>query len=250
MRSRFRTVLVAPKSNGMLGCLCGCRDMRSRCLRTVLVALLATLSLGVLASASASASECPSGVKDGDVALCSGGHEQSGLFAFTATKKVATRQNFTVAKTGISFECTASADKGNFEAGGSGLHVANLAIEYSACTIPNPQHCAIAGGKITFEHLKATIETPSGLTLRSEGTQWGTISIESSGGTCLFANPAAKVKGAQKCDLPNSTLEAATHELRCEEAGSELTFGGNPMKQEVTQIMTLAPMKEWSLLPS
>jgi hypothetical protein len=231
-------------------------------MRVVFLAGLALLALGGIAAASASAAECPGTVEGGGIALCSGGHEQKGTFAFTGQQQAGSFADpFNVTGFGTTVGCgTVKLSKGAFVAGAGGkLEVAGLYLEYPNCTVSSDEaDCEVAGGLITVDGLEgkgtgpglsAQLTSTSETDLLGGGTKsyWTFYRIKSKAGHTCGSTWEAKVRGNAKCGLPSSTVEAVTHILKCEYAKSEILNSGDAAGFELTAEIKLSSGKAWSL---
>jgi hypothetical protein len=232
--------------------------MRSTC-KTAVVALLAVLSVGAIASASASAAECPGTVEGGGIALCSGGHEQKGSFAFSGQKQSGTTMRLYISEYQSYIECEKSElSKGSFVAATGKLEISGLYVELSHCVVSGePTLCEVSPilidgseGKGTGPGLAATLKSTGEVTLHpGTGTRWGVIHIKSAPGRLctMAAISGSSLTGEQKCALPGSTIEAVKHVLECRISGSKLKIAGHVGELELTAEIGLTSGNKWSL---
>ena len=193
--------------------------------KTMIVAMLAVLATSALASASASASECPSTEKGGDVGLCIEGKEQRGLEpAFVAEKAAGTEMEMQHGAGGVVIRCTQAKSKaGVFDT----TDLANLeldaqSIEFAGCeAVSSPTKCevlpfALDGDGHGLDGAFAG-ENTEGVTLKAaEGSTLGRVTIRSKAGqVCGFALNKSPVTGTAPCTLQHSTTDALGHELAC-----------------------------------
>jgi hypothetical protein len=231
-------------------------------IRAVLLAGLAMLALSGVAAGSASAAECPGTVEGGGIALCSGGHEQKGTFAFTGQQKAETFADpFDIPALATRVACgTVKLSKGSFVAGTGGkLEITGLYLEYPHCIVTSdPSECEVAGGLITVDGLEgkgtgpglsAQLTSTSETDLLGGGTKsyWTFYRIKGTAGHSCAGSWEAKVRGNAKCSLPSSTVEAVTHILKCEYAQSEILNSGVEAGFELTAEVKLSSGKAWSL---
>ena len=208
-------------------------------LRTLGVALIAIFAVAVGASASAAAAECP-GTGEG-VALCSGGHELEGTFAFTG-KSVGAKQVEVGGLAGPT--CTASKASGQLVATKGSVEVADLSSEWSKCSITGEASCKVKPIVLGEDGgFSSVLANPGELTLsRLTGNPFAVVSISG----CLKSTEWT-VRGIQRCKLPSSTVEALAHEILCQKSGSELKVGAKAASLESEEEITLVSGKEFSL---
>ncbi|HEY2141659.1 MAG TPA: hypothetical protein VGG98_06335 [Solirubrobacteraceae bacterium] len=210
--------------------------------RSVFAALVAVLAMSVIGSASASAAECP-GTGTG-VVLCSGGHVQEGTFAFTGTES-----NFEIEFSGWGKPtCSTAKATGQLVATKGGVEIKSYVIEWSGCSLAGHPSCKV--GPIVFKGngtgLKGLFATTSKVTLSPmEGRQLTEVSIVGCEQEALF-----KVTGEQVCSLPNSTVEAATHQISCAVGGSKLKWGTKEAVLALTETFKLSSGKAFSFQQS
>lgn len=243
----------------------GTRHMKSF-LRGVLAGGLALLALSGVAAASASAAECPGTVEGGGVALCSGGHEQKGTFAFTGQKEPKSEEKVFFSYLNPyhpNIACNAvTLSKGSFVAASKGkLEVSGLYIEYTGCRDPsNESECEVrsAGGGETVlvdgaweaggpGLSAAPLTNTSELFLNAnESRRWTKFSLASRAGKTCAQTSEYNIKGEAKCTLPNSTTELVTHILDCSD-DKLLTENSQSTEWDLTAEVKLASGKAWSL---
>jgi hypothetical protein len=232
--------------------------------RSVLVALMAVFAVGAVASASASAAECPGTVEGGGIALCSGGHEQKGTFAFTGVQKSGTFSDpFNLVGGGIPLTVSCGAlvklSKGSFIASSGKLEISGLYLNYSGCTVSSDEvDCEVAAGAITVDGaegagtgpgLSASLASTAEVTLLGGGTsrKWTKFVVRGKPGHACTTSRTETPRGQVTCGLPESTVEAVTHILKCEFGKSELTSSGLQVGFELTGELKLSSGKAWSL---
>jgi hypothetical protein len=228
--------------------------------KSALAALVAVCAVSAVGVASASAAECPGTVEGGGIALCSGGHEQKGSFAFTGVQKAGTSYDvFRDEFNNQTIRCASSIklSKGTFTATTGKLEVSGLDIEYGKCQDGTDEaDCEVTSitvdggeGKGTGPGLSANLTSTAQVTLTGGGTgqKWTEFRIRSKEGHTCAGNFEWKVKGTATCSLPESTVEAVTHILKCEELKSELRNFGIKVGFELTAELKLSSGKAWSL---
>jgi hypothetical protein len=210
--------------------------------RSMLVALLAILVVGVAGSASASAAECP-GTGSG-VVLCSGGHVQEGTFVFTGTES-----GFEIAFPGWGKpSCTTAKATGQLLATKSSVEISSYIIEWSGCYLAGHATCTV--NPVVFKGggtgLKGLFANTNKVTLSPiAGRQLTEVSITGCEQEVLF-----KVTGDQICSLPSSTVEATTHQISCATSGSQLKSGTREVTLALTETFKLSSGKAFSLQQS
>jgi hypothetical protein len=209
-------------------------------IRTVLFGGLLMLALSGIATASASAAECP-GTGEG-VVLCSGGHVQEGTFAFTGKKTVGNNSEYEVQGI-MKIFCGISTSKGQFVATKGHVEITNLVIDNPSCYLTGtsckvkPLIFGIAPG------LKGVLTGTTEIELSPmSGTQFAEISVSE----CEHEYQA-KVTGSQKCQLALSTIEAVTHEEICTASGSKLHAGTKQVVIEFAEEIKLSSGAKFSL---
>lgn len=228
----------------------------------VLIALLTAILLSALGAASASAAECPGTVEGGGVALCSEGHELKGSFAFSGAQKAGTTADVFEPyhrTLPVTISCgLAKLSKGSFVAGTGKLEVSGLYIKYEECRdTADETDCEVSSitvdgseqGLGTGPGLSSTITGTGSLTLAGGGAkQWWTKYVVKSktGHTCTGFSEG-KIRGTATCSLPESTIEAITHILKCEYGKDTLLNSGSEAGFELTSELKLASGKTWSL---
>jgi hypothetical protein len=237
--------------------------------RSVFVVLVAVFAMSVAGVASASAAECPGTVEGGGIALCSEGHEQRGSFAFSGEQRSGSLQKIFEPSNSVPVEIGCSSrtklSKGTLVASSGGkLEISGLHLEYGQCGL-------ISADKTTCELTKSTILVDGGegtgtgpglsasfastaeVTLLGGGTlhNWTVIKLRSVEGKTCASSWEAKARGSVKCTLPESTIEAVTHILTCEntKVDGQLFNGVNsePLGYYLTAEVKLASGKKWSL---
>ncbi len=218
-------------------------------------------ALSAIGPASALASPCTS--KRGEsVELCVEGQlQKEGTFALTGQQKEGSYKDVFNLEFATSLEISCGSvnlSKGNIIAGSNGkMEVSGLYLEYPKCRVVEPEHCAVKGGSLlvdggeglgTGPGLSAALTKASEVTLLGGGTgeKWTKYEVVSSGGTCS-ASYEEIVKGNAKCQLPESTVEAVTHLLKCEPSGNELKSSGHGAKFALTMEVKLTSGKKWSI---
>jgi hypothetical protein len=225
------------------------RSMR----RMVVVALAAVCVVGAVASASASAAECP-GTGEG-VALCSGGHALEGSFAFTG--KMAPGAGAWIEVTGFGRIPCSSTSTGTLVAGKGKLEVTGLVLHWTGCKVLTAETtCQVKQilwdgyqGLGTGPGLSGLVANTNEVTLSSTSPnhQLTTNYIEGKAGkTCLLAGEYV-ITGKQTCALPNSTVESLAHILECKTTGSKLTWAGKSMQMWTEEELQLSSGKTYSL---
>jgi hypothetical protein len=211
------------------------------------------LLMSVAGSAPAAAAECGGTVEHGAFALCVEGSEQLGETAFTTQKKAATPNRFDIVSW-VEPTCSGESGKGHFKATVSALELSGFVMTYSGCTVPAPAHCAIkplildgGGGTGTGPGVAGLLHSSSEILLGAAERTFTTLHIFSEGGTCgVSGNPV--IVGAEKCLLPESTVEAVEHTVECKPTGSTLEWREvGPAEMLLTQQLKLASGKKWSL---
>jgi hypothetical protein len=230
----------------------------------MLVALMAMLAVGAVASASASAAECPGTVEGGGIALCSGGHEQKGTFAFTGVQKSETFSDpFNLEGGGIPLTVSCGAlvklSKGSFVASSGKLEISGLYLNYGECTVSSDEaECEVATHAITVDGaegvgtgsgLSASLASTAEVTLLGGGAsrKWTRFVVKSKPGHTCSSSRTELPRGQVTCGLPESTVEAVTHVLKCQFGKSELTSSGLAVGFELTGELKLSSGKAWSL---
>jgi hypothetical protein len=230
----------------------------------VVVALSALCVVGAVASASASAAECPGTVEGGGIALCSGGHEQKGTFAFTGAQKAGTFSDpFNLVGGGIPLTVSCNGlvklSKGSFVASSGKLEISGLYLNYGECTASSDEaDCEVAAGAITVDGaegagtgpgLSASLASTAEVTLLGGGAsrKWTKFVVRSKPGHACTSSRRAEIRGVATCGLPESTVEAVTHILKCEFGKSALTNSGLQAGFELTGELKLSSGKAWSL---
>jgi hypothetical protein len=225
-------------------------------------------ALSAVPVASASAAECPGTVEGGGVVLCSEGHEQIGTFAFTGQQKAGTPMTVFHRETSENLVMTcgsAKLSKGSFigESGGK-LKISGLYIEYGECRVKEPISCVVKSSIIvdggtgtgTGPGLGASLKNASEVKLvgddnelQEENTRWTTYNVTSKSGETCPNTSERRVKGSATCMLPESTVEAVTHVVKCENKPEDdrLYDAGYHAEFELTAEVKLTSGKKWSL---
>jgi hypothetical protein len=199
------------------------------------------LALSGIATASASAAECP-GTGEG-LELCSGGHTLEGTFEFTGK---AAGAKFKIESIG-SYECAGIKSKGKFTTAPGKVEVTGQSMEWLSCHV-NPTcqfHPLVFGGGAGLHGIWANKAGTDEITLSTVGTApFGELLV-----TGCEQEMEGKITGAQKCKLPHATTEAATHEVVCEFSGSELQYkpGFRRFYMQVSEEVKLSSGKAFSL---
>jgi hypothetical protein len=237
--------------------------MRSMC-RTVVVALSAVCVVGAVASASASAAECPGTVEGGGIALCSGGHEQKGTFAFTGVQKSESYSDpFNLEGGGIPLTVSCNGlvklSKGSFVATSGKLEISGLYLSYGECGVSSDEtDCEVTTHAITVDGaegagtgpgLSASLASTAEVTLLGGGTsrKWTKFVVRGKPGHACTTSRTETPRGQVTCGLPESTVEAVTHILKCEFGNSALTSSGLQVGFALTGELKLSSGKAWSL---
>jgi len=233
--------------------------------KATLIGCMAVGVMSLVPVASASAAECPGTTEGGGIALCSEGHEQkSGTFAFTGQQKSGTLSDpFNVASWDTTFECGGSVklSKGSLVAKSGKLEITGLYLEYEKCklTSSDEAECELGSPSILVDGgtgsgsgpgLTSAVSSTAELWLKSgaKNRRWTSYTIRSrEGSTCAQAYESNQVTNETKCQLPESTVEAVTHVLKCEKKGDELTSTAGSVEFELTAELKLASGKKWSL---
>ncbi|HTD08620.1 MAG TPA: hypothetical protein VK680_06990 [Solirubrobacteraceae bacterium] len=224
----------------------------------MLVALLAMLVLSAVTSASASASECPRAGES--IALCSGHLEMKGSFAFSGEQQPETSMDVFNAQpyTNSVIECgQVKFSKGDFVAAAGKLEIANLYLEYKNCIdASDPVDCEVTPltvdggeGTGTGPGLSATLTSTAQLTLLGGGTasKWTKFNARSKPGHTCAGTYEWRVSGSATCKLPESTSEAVTHLLKCEESGDVLHDTSGHVGFYLVAEVKLSSGKAWSI---
>jgi hypothetical protein len=209
-----------------------------------MLSMLALFAVGAVASASASAAECPDTVKGKDVAICktTGGvkKEVEGTFTFTSKKKAGTTSELKV-ENGPDIVCTAAENTGKIVATNSSLKITHLVITFTICKVVNTPEteaeCKVTepivanGGGTEGIEGNWLEEKTSPITFKpAVGTTFAEVTITGVG--CIFKVAKAKVVGEQECNLVTPETEALNHVIECTFAGSKLKFGAALNKAE------------------
>lgn len=207
--------------------------------RLIILSLFAILATSAVASASASAAECPDTIKGGDYAVCHNGVEYEGKIEGTST---VSKLKATVLGLKITIECPK--DKFTGEVGDSGTSK-NAVITFEMCKLVGATNCKVAE-TLTTKKLKDQLSTPPARiedTFESETANFIEILISGSG--CAITNEGKPypVTGSQTCAVDSSDAEAkteaATHKLICKTTGSKLKLGGNTATFESSATLNL-----------
>jgi hypothetical protein len=234
--------------------------------KATLIGCMAVGVMSLVPVASASAAECPGTTEGGGIALCSEGKEQKeGTFAFTGQQKAGTLTDpFNVQSwTNPEFECKGSAklSKGSLVAKSGKLELTGLYVEFEKCAITSSDSadCELASPSILVvggtgsgsgPGLKSTVSSTAELWLKSGAAnyRWTSYTIRGrENRECDQAYESNQVKGEAKCLLPESTVEAVTHVLKCEKKSNELQSSAGTVDFELTAELKLASGKKWSL---
>ncbi|HEY2142656.1 MAG TPA: hypothetical protein VGG98_11435 [Solirubrobacteraceae bacterium] len=222
--------------------------------RIVLAALLAAMAFGTIASASASAAECP-GTETGKVALCIEGKKTVGEVPFTA------KANFGAVLTiegGIAIKCGKVSSKGTFlpVASNAAIKVSKLTVEFTSCTMSAPANCRVKE-PFTLEKLSGeATETTFTFFPAENQTRFGVLTIINSGGTCAIGGADAVTTEGHKtslgpvCTLSKVTEESAEHEANCPGSKSHLEINAAPAELELPENIALSGAylgKKWSI---
>jgi hypothetical protein len=222
------------------------------------------LSLSALPTASALASHCT--VERGEsLGLCVENQlQKEGTFAFTGQQKAGTStRSFDIPAINVSSECGGSVklSKGSLIAKSGKLEVTGLNLEYEKCkyTGSGITECELASPSILVDGengtgsgpgLASTLSSATALTLKSGAAsgKWTEYTVRSTEGkNCSESYYDMPIKGEAKCQLPESTVEAVSHVLKCEEAGDSLSWSGKEVQFELTAEVKLASGKQWSI---
>jgi hypothetical protein len=213
--------------------------------RGALLALGAALVMSALATASASASECP-GTGEG-VALCSGGHVQLGSFAFTS-KRASGSTELVFEYVGLlRITCTTSKGSGELVATTGHVEVVKDVIEWTGCSIAANPACKVSPFRFgMFGGLKgsfALVGTLAEITVTgAENEKFGEIHI-----TGCELEREGTIKGTQKCSISKATSEAATHEFLCQSANSKLHIASTSVSINSHEEISLTSGNSYSL---
>jgi hypothetical protein len=156
---------------------------------STLLALMAAFAMSAAGSATlaatASAEKCKPTGEPTENSLCVEGKATAGEVPFTATGIGSAVFEWS----GTELRCLTATGKGDLDPGAltnKKINVINMSLEYTECTYSG-DHCIVKKG-VHFEKLSGELNPnlefiffPS-----EEKTKFGTIDIESSGGTCLL----------------------------------------------------------------
>jgi hypothetical protein len=217
-------------------------------IKVIVLTALGVLVAMAVASASASAAACTSEETKDDVCLQIEGNEAGAeVVPFTSAKKAGTVSKLIVTN-GPEIECAAATNEGEFDnTVDSKLHISDLKITFSTCTVTNAtatcevKEPIVADGGGDGIDSEEPMKSPKEVTFKpSEGITFATITVKSKPGkTCLFAT-VAKVTGEQTATLPGSETEAETHEVVAAASGSNLKYAEKPATFELAELVKLS----------
>jgi hypothetical protein len=260
-------------------------------IRLIMLSLLAVFAISAVASASASAvTECETvGAPvepGGDIALCIQGKEvgsptEHAPVPFISKKTTATTSRLTVAGGGPIIECTAAANKGEWDIrngnikNSENVEASDLVITFTGCKIVNSvntrEKCTVnspgspdgtivvdgGGDGLDGFFPNASESNPVPITFEpSQGEVFVIIKIGNKNGTCPLPTGEFNIKGKQKAKTGTSTADACqsrqVHTLKVLATESELKFGASETAAtfELTEDVELTSKEAWGLCDS
>jgi hypothetical protein len=102
------------------------------------------------------------------------------------------------------------------------------------CTVAKPSHCAITGGSIATNEVRAhLLEAKPEVTIEPlNGTTFGEFKLENFGGTCSLNGKKLKLKGKANGTVLKPTEETTLKEFSFATGAGELTIGASETEQE------------------
>jgi len=205
------------------------------------------LALSGIATASASAAECP-GTGEG-IELCSGGHVMEGTFAFTGKEVVGPEKRFELVGI-MSLTCHSATSKGELVASKGKLEIIHDSGEWVGCQLVNHASCKVK--PITFgpgAGLKGAIASAGEIDeLKLSPAEGERKPFAEFGVTGCEQELSGKVTGTQTCKLPHSIRsEAAKHELECNSGELALKYGNRQVVVAIRETIELSSGKAFSL---
>jgi hypothetical protein len=236
--------------------------------RLTLLALLAVLVVGVVASASATEPPKKCGAKVEKVPnYCVEGFQLENSKGEPALAEVEGADGISVLKATIAtvvseVECK-KGQVGGFIEGGIGGKTGRSRVSstFEECKLLKPANCKLAASS---EREIDTAELQGQLTLtagrvedRFEGPGGGfaDVGIEGKESTCGIAEVGKpktfEVSGSQLCEVDKTNIEAETlavaHKIICKTSGSGLKLGGNKAEMTSEATISLTSGKKWSI---
>jgi hypothetical protein len=227
--------------------------------RLIMFSLFAVFAFSAVASASASAAECPDTVKGGDVALCKGGIEvpEGSTFVVLSKKKAGTESKLEV-EGGPTIKCEEANNSGLINATDSSLKIEKLVVRFEKkCEVTNnaetKANCVVSEPIKTKEITGTFVgENPEKIKLApTTGETFAEVTIKNNGEkVCVFKITAAKITGTQEAKLPKAKMELVEQELKVEPSESNLKFAGKAAKFELTEEFEINTMEAFSFQQS
>ncbi len=209
-------------------------------IRLVMLSMLAVVAVGAIASASASAAECKQGTEK-KFAFCVGSAK-----TLTEGKEfdidVASSGENVLEAAGITIKCPKILETLTLLTAEKGVVKFNkFQLHFVECAVTVGEHCVLESALILTEPLNGLAIAKKEVKFYPEsGTQFATITILSSGGTCLVAGKdkvvakEGKAEEGPLCGVPTAETPATSHLVECggkasnlKFAGKEATFKGN-----------------------
>jgi hypothetical protein len=230
-----------------------------------MLSLLAILATSAVASASASAAECPDTIKGGDYAVCvrssptATPKEYEGTLEGTSGTSV-----LTATVLGVKVKITCTSDKFLDTAEDSGFSKGSITFEN--CSVTEPKNCKLPTAQkekivANFTNQLATPPaSPRGVTFTGSGAgeEFTSITLENNGTNCAIAN-TYKITGntgtgctfdAEIETFKPTALSPAEHELTCVATGEALKLGGNTASFTSTAKVKTSTKEEFAILES
>jgi len=145
-----------------------------------------------------------------------------------------------IQKVKVVIVCTKDTFKGEIEAGGA----SKATITYEGCSVEKSTKCTVPN--ITANVTDKLIENGAKEIedeFKEVGGEFATVRIEG----CTGLEGKYKVKGTQKCLLPEGTVFKRLHNIECKTTGSSLTLEGVPATYEGNASLELANKDAWAV---
>ena len=238
--------------------------------RLTLVALLAVLVVGVVASASATEPPKKCGGKvTATPAYCVEGLQLENAKGEPIADKIEGTASVSVLKATIAMvtsevECKKGQSKGTIKGGAAGTAGKSKIIEtFEECKLLQPANCKLSPEdekEIITAELVGTLELASGKIEDRFAPEGGfaDIGIEGKESSCVIAEigrpKTFEVIGSQVCSVDKASLEAETeaptHQLACKVSGGSLKIGTNGAEMTSEAAIKLTTGKKWSIRES
>lgn len=205
--------------------------------------LLTVLALGAVASASASAEACHSQPGSKKLALCVEGQlKSSEAFTSHLVSGSQTSLNYLTEEWNIS-PCEVVTGAGSLQP-----LPKQTQFTFKNCQVVERPSCKVS--KMTTGELEGTsVLTPESIRFSVSGGAPNFINpFKFEGSSCSRNGTVREATGTQTCTLKHVESEAASHELLCEPAGSNLLEFRKPVQLTLHEVLELSSKKPFSII--